>query len=144
VSAGVPEDLYPAGVQTPGPSHEISTTSKQPQEQGLGHINSAETGISYQSGFSEPMTQLQANLADGDSGLRLVDQVSTSDFAAQPSFEAFMVASVPLLSMEDMMPIDGQDYTEWYSQVYANSVGALDYPFLAATEFDPPVDLTGN
>jgi hypothetical protein len=38
--------------------------------------------------------------------------------------------------------LEGQEPMAWYDQLFANSLGALDYPFLAAAQSDPTVDPT--
>ncbi|TEA22083.1 Transcriptional activator protein acu-15 [Colletotrichum sidae] len=40
------------------------------------------------------------------------------------------------------VPGEGQESMVWYDQLFANSFGAIDYPFLAAAQFDPSVDPT--
>ncbi|KAF9874171.1 hypothetical protein CkaCkLH20_08154 [Colletotrichum karsti] len=51
-------------------------------------------------------------------------------------------ASFPSANNSETAPGEGQESMVWYDQLFANSFGAIDYPFLAAAQFDPSVDPT--
>ena len=46
-------------------------------------------------------------------------------------------------SQDQEIPIrEGEESMIWYEQLFANSLGALDYPYMAAAQFDASVDPT--
>ncbi|KAK2055940.1 fungal-specific transcription factor domain-containing protein [Colletotrichum caudatum] len=65
-----------------------------------------------------------------------------------PDAQAFSIpsdaASFPSASTDptEIGPGEGQESMVWYDQLFANSFGAIDYPFLAAAQFDSSVDPT--
>ncbi|KAL0939956.1 fungal specific transcription factor domain-containing protein [Colletotrichum truncatum] len=60
-----------------------------------------------------------------------------------PSFSLNLGATpFPSVNNAETAPGEGQESMVWYDQLFANSFGAIDYPFLAAAQFDPSVDPT--
>ncbi|CAI0655283.1 unnamed protein product, partial [Colletotrichum noveboracense] len=65
------------------------------------------------------------------------------NFDSQPFSLALAATSFPAVNnAETGAPGEGQESMVWYDQLFANSFGAIDYPFLAAAQFDPSVDPT--
>lgn len=60
--------------------------------------------------------------------------------APSESFGASTMPAPPFTPGQ--MPADDQESMVWYDQLFANSLGAIDYPFLAAAQFDSSVDPT--
>ncbi|KAF6803576.1 fungal specific transcription factor domain-containing protein [Colletotrichum sojae] len=71
-------------------------------------------------------------------------QQDSPGFEAQQPFSLGLGAtSFPsAASGAETAPGEGQESMVWYDQLFANSFGAIDYPFLAAAQFDPSVDPT--
>lgn len=46
------------------------------------------------------------------------------------------------LPQQDLLPGEGQESMVWYDQLFANSLGAIDYPYMAAAQFDSSIDPT--
>ncbi|EEY23041.1 conserved hypothetical protein [Verticillium alfalfae VaMs.102] len=46
------------------------------------------------------------------------------------------------LSQQELLPGEGQESMVWYDQLFANSLGAIDYPYMAAAQFDSSIDPT--
>ncbi|OLN91711.1 putative transcriptional regulatory protein [Colletotrichum chlorophyti] len=78
----------------------------------------------------------------GQSGFPQTDQQDSPNFDHQPFSLALAATSFPSVGTSDNAPGEGQESMVWYDQLFANSFGAIDYPFLAAAQFDPSVDPT--
>ncbi|GKT79167.1 C6 transcription factor [Colletotrichum tofieldiae] len=85
-----------------------------------------------------------ASTPGGQSGFHAAAQQDSPSFDAQPFSISLAAASFPSTSINatETAPGEGQESMVWYDQLFANSFGAIDYPFLAAAQFDPSVDPT--
>ncbi|KAK1970223.1 fungal-specific transcription factor domain-containing protein [Colletotrichum sublineola] len=80
----------------------------------------------------------------GQSRFQAAALQDSPSFDAQPVSIPVAVASFPSATIDatETAPGEGQESIAWYDQLFANSFGAIDYPFLAAAQFDPSVDPT--
>lgn len=46
----------------------------------------------------------------------------------------------PSNSLDSGTDAEGQESMIWFDQLFANAFGTLDYPVLAAAQFDPSID----
>ncbi|OHW98689.1 fungal specific transcription factor domain-containing protein [Colletotrichum incanum] len=85
-----------------------------------------------------------ASTPGGQSGFQATAQQDSPSFDAQQFSISLAATSFPSTSISatGTAPGEGQESMVWYDQLFANSFGAIDYPFLAAAQFDPSVDPT--
>ncbi|EFQ27341.1 fungal specific transcription factor domain-containing protein [Colletotrichum graminicola] len=83
-----------------------------------------------------------ASTPGGQSWFQSAARQDSSSFDAQPFSISSAAASFPSPSIDvtETIPGEGQESMVWYDQLFANSFAALDYPFLAAAQFDSSVD----
>ncbi|KAK1478414.1 fungal specific transcription factor domain-containing protein, partial [Colletotrichum tamarilloi] len=84
-----------------------------------------------------------ASTPGAQSGFQATAQQDSPNFDSQPfSLSLGAATSFPAMGTSENAPGEGQESMVWYDQLFANSFGAIDYPFLAAAQFDPSVDPT--
>ncbi|WQF78831.1 hypothetical protein CDEST_03845 [Colletotrichum destructivum] len=103
------------------------------------------TQASPASGTSAPAAGWTAGTPGAQPGFQAAAQQDSPGFdAAQPFSISLAATSFPSTGVNatEAAPGEGQESMVWYDQLFANSFGAIDYPFLAAAQFDPSVDPT--
>lgn len=141
-SSGRPDD------QVPVPAEGISWT--QSQGETVPGSDDAARWAAQTSPASGPSLNNAAWSAGtpggGQPGLQSMtqQQQDSPGFDAQQSFSLGLgAASFPSAAGgAEAAPGEGQESMVWYDQLFANSFGAIDYPFLAAAQFDSSVDPT--
>ncbi|WYZ33924.1 hypothetical protein EsH8_I_000200 [Colletotrichum jinshuiense] len=83
-----------------------------------------------------------ASTPGGQSVFQATTQQDSPNFDNQPFPLSLAATSIPHMNTSETGPGEGQESMVWYDQLFANSFGAIDYPFLAAAQFDPSVDPT--
>ncbi|KAI8267632.1 hypothetical protein K4K58_007526 [Colletotrichum sp. SAR11_239] len=131
-SSGRPDDTIPAAADT------MSWT--QTQSDGLEDASGRwPTQASPASG--PPLAAWSAS--PGAQSFQATAPQDSPNFDSQPFSLALAATSFPAVNnAETGAPGEGQESMVWYDQLFANSFGAIDYPFLAAAQFDPSVDPT--
>ncbi|OHF04199.1 fungal specific transcription factor domain-containing protein [Colletotrichum orchidophilum] len=76
------------------------------------------------------------------SGFQAATQQESPNFDSQHSYLHLSITSFPAMDTSENAPGEGQEFMVWYDQLFANSFGAIDNPFLSAAQFDPSVDPT--
>lgn len=147
-SAGIPDDSSPAGNDRNSRAQEAPRAMGGTQDglSGVGRpVASEHMGYSdmhrqrlptsplgdpsaWQTGSTQPISA-----TPGDSG--------SFDLEGQrfPSSATPGMFSFPL---QEALLREGQESMDWYNQLFANSLGAIDYPYMAAAQFDSSVDPT--
>ncbi|KAJ0380228.1 hypothetical protein COL26b_001340 [Colletotrichum chrysophilum] len=131
-SSGRPDDTIPAAADT--------MTWTQTQSDGLEDASGRwPTQASPASG--PPLAAWSAS--PGAQSFQATAPQDSPNFDSQPFSLALAATSFPAVNnAETGAPGEGQESMVWYDQLFANSFGAIDYPFLAAAQFDPSVDPT--
>ncbi|KAI8311045.1 hypothetical protein K4K61_012848 [Colletotrichum sp. SAR11_59] len=131
-SSGRPDDTIPAAADT------MSWT--QTQSDGLEDASGRwPTQASPASG--PPLAAWSTS--PGAQSFQATAPQDSPNFDSQPFSLALAATSFPAVNnAETGAPGEGQESMVWYDQLFANSFGAIDYPFLAAAQFDPSVDPT--